>query len=118
MEKESGTEVWDIWQKSVNEPFLIYAKSMQVVFVPNLQVQKEIIDTWSNLWGMLPQKNLLTLPQVEENKSDTFSFDSLKDFNDMWTKNWSTFGMELFKWYIQFFQQSTELWMACFKKSS
>ncbi len=115
--QESGMQAWDAWQKAVSEPFLIYAKSMQVIFVPNPQMQKGIVDAWSNMWTHLPQTNLLSFPKVEEKKSDTLNFDSMKDFSEMWGKNWSTFGMDPFTWYMQFFQKFTELWMNYWKNS-
>jgi len=115
--QESGMQAWDVWQKAVSEPFLIYAKSMQVIFVPNPQMQKGIIDAWSNMWNHLPQTNLLSLPKVEGKKSDTLSFDSMKDFSEMWGKNWPAFGMEPFTWYMQFIQKFTELWMNYWKNN-
>ncbi len=63
--QESGMQAWDVWQKAVSEPFLIYAKSMQVIFVPNPQIQKGITDAWSNMWSQLPQTNLFSLYKVE-----------------------------------------------------
>ncbi len=82
--QESWMQPIDFWQKAVSEPFLVYAKSMQVIFVPNPQMQKGIADAWSNMWSMLPQTNLLSLPKLDEKKSDAFSFDSMKDFSQMW----------------------------------
>ena len=114
--QEFGKQSWEIWQKAVSEPFLIYAKSMQVIFVPNPQMQKVITDAWSNMWNHIPQTNLLSLPKVEEEKSDAFNFDSMRDFSEMWSKNWTTFGMEPFKWYMEFVQKITELWMSYLKK--
>ena len=116
--QESWMQPLEFWQKAVNEPFLIYAKSMQVIFVPNPQMQKGITDAWSNMWSMLPQTNLLSLPNVEEKKSNTLSFDSIKDFSEMWGKNWSTFGTDPFKWYMEFIQKVTEYWMDYWKKSN
>ena len=116
--KESWMQPMEFWQKAVNEPFLIYAKSMQVILVPNSQMQKGITDAWSNMWSMLPQTNMLSLPSVEEKKSDTLSFDSIKDFNEMWQKNWSSFGTDPFKWYIEFLQKITEFWIDFWKKSN
>jgi len=115
--QESGMQSWDAWQKAVSEPFLIYAKSMQVIFIPNPQMQKGIVDAWSNMWTQLPQTNLLSFPKVEEKKSDTLNFDSMKDFSEMWGKNWSPFGMDPFTWYMQFIQKITELWMNYWKNS-
>jgi len=40
----------------------------------------------------------------------------MKDFSEMWGKNWSTFGMDPFTWYMQFIQKITELWMNYWKK--
>ena len=108
----------EFWQKAVSEPFLVYAKSMQVIFVPNTLMQKGIADTWSNMWSMLPQTNLLSLPKFEEKKSNTWSFDSIKDFSEMWGKYGLTFGMNPFKWYMEFIQKVTKLWMDFWKKSN
>jgi len=36
----------------------------------------------------------------------------------MWGKNWSTFGMDPFKWYMEFIQKVTELWIDFWKKSN
>ena len=116
--QESQTQSWEMWQKAVNEPFFIYAKSLQVFFVPNPQMQKEIVDAWSNMWNYLPQTNLLSLPIVEEEKSNTSNVDWTKDFSEMWGKNWETFAMQPFKWYMEFFQTMTELWMDSWKKSN
>ncbi len=116
--QESWMQPTEFWQKTVSEPFLIYAKSMQVIFVPNTLMQRGITDAWSNMWRQLPQTNLLSLPNVEEKKSNTLSFDSIKDFSEMWGKNWSTFGMDPFKWYMEFIQKITEFWMNYLKKSN
>jgi len=116
--QESWMQPMEFWQKAVSEPFLIYAKSMQVIFVPNPQMQKGIADAWSNMYSMLPQTNLLSLPKFEEKKSDTLNFDSMKDFSEMWQKNWPTFGKDPFKWYMEFIQKFTEFWMNYWKKSN
>ncbi len=116
--QESWMQPLEFWQKAVSEPFLIYAKSMQVIFVPNPQMQKGIADAWSNMCSMLPQTKLLSLPKFEEKKSDTLNFDSMKDFSEMWQKNWPTFGMDPFKWYMEFIQKFTEIWMNYWKKSN
>ena len=116
--QESWMQPMDFWQKAVSEPFLVYAKSMQVILVPNPQMQKGIVDAWSNMWSMLPQTNLLSLPKVDEKKSDAFSFDSMKDFSQMWEKNWSTYGADPFKWYFEFIQNLTKFWMNFWKKSN
>ncbi len=116
--QESWMQPMEFWQKAVSEPFLIYAKSMQVIFVPNTQMQKGIADAWSNMWSILPQTNLLSLPKFEEKKADTLSFDSMKDFNELWQKNWPTFGKYPFKWYMEFIQKFTEFWMNYWKKSN
>jgi len=115
--QESWMQPMEFWQKVVSEPFLIYVKLIQVIFVPNSQMQRGITDVWSNMWSMLPQTNLFSLPNVEEKKSNTLNFDSMKDFSEMWGKNWSTFGMDPFTWYMQFFQKITELWMNYWKNS-
>ncbi len=116
--QESWMQPLEFCQKAVSEPILIYAKSMQVIFVPNSQMQKGITDAWSNMWNLLPQTNLLSLPNVEGKKSDIWNFYSIKDFNEMWGKNWSTFGMDPFKWYMEFIQKVTELWIDFWKKSN
>ena len=115
--QESWMQPMDIWQKTVSEPFLIYAKSMQVIFVPNQQMQKAITDAWSNMWNQLPQTNLFALPKIEEKKSENLSFDSLKDFNKMWEKNWSSYGLNPFKGYMEMFQKISEFWINFWKKS-
>ena len=108
---QSEIQPWDILQKTINEPFLIYAKSMEVFFVPNSKMQKELVDTWSNMWNYLPQTNLLSLPKIEEKSTDS------SDFNQM-CGNWSTFGIEPFKWYMEFLQKNFEIWMDFWKKSN
>lgn len=105
--QESWIQPMEFWQKAVTEPFLVYAKSMQVIFVPNPQLQKGITDAWSNMQSMLPQANLLSLPNVEEKKSDSF--------NKMWEKSWETFAKDPFKWYMEFIQKTTEYWMNFWK---
>ncbi len=116
--QESWMQPLEFCQKAVSEPFLIYAKSMQVIFIPNSQMQKGITDAWTNMWNLLPQTNLLSLPNVEGKKSDTLSFDSIKDFSEMWQKSWSTYGMDPFKWYMEFIQKITEYWIDFWKKSN
>ena len=106
--QEPWMQSMENWQKAVSEPFLVYAKSMQVIFVPNPQVQKQISDAWSNMWSMLPQTNLLALPKVEEKKSESYY--------QMWEKSWETFAKDPFKWYIEFIQKTTEYWMNFWKK--
>ena len=108
-DQESWMQPFDIWQKALSEPFLIYAKSMQVVFVPNTQMQKGIIDTWTNMWSQLPQTNFLCLPKVEG--------DSAKDFSEMLQTSWPTFGMDPFKLYMEFIQSIIDFWMNYWKKS-
>ena len=116
--QESWMKPLEIWQKAVSEPLLIYAKSMQVIFVPNPQMQKQISDAWSNVWSQIPQTNLFFLPTVNEKKSNSLSFDSMKDYNEMWEKGWSSFGKDPFKWYMEFIQKFTEYWMNFWKRSN
>ena len=110
MTTQESTQPWEMWQKAFNEPFMIYVKSMEVFFIPNQKMQKELVDTWSNMW-FLPQTNMLSLPKPEEETNSNSDY-----FNQM-CGDWSTFGMEPFKWYMEFFQKNFELWMNFWKKS-
>ena len=110
-------KVWNDYPKAMEGFMQIYAKSWQMVIVPNPEPMKAILEGWTKPWNfnMLDKSNpfLKMLPQTS-NKSN----DNSVNFANFWWNPWELFG-EQFKPFSELFQKFTESWMnACNQKSA
>lgn len=103
----------ELWQKAAINPFLLYAKSLEVVFVPNPKTQKQM-ESLPKMWNPFAVANMFSLPYEQQKESPRVG--EGQNPNEAWQNLWSTYGFDFFKLYSELVQNMTDFWINYWKK--